>query len=70
MFHLLMHRELGPLNKAALDIAERASTFIGHFAATEVPGVPRTELTVGVASFQVAVDEARELYSELLRASA
>jgi hypothetical protein len=43
---------------------------IGHFAATEVPGVQTTELTVGAASFQVAVDEARELYSELLSASA
>ena len=70
MFHLLVHRELERLNEAALDIAERTSTFIGHFAATEVSGVQTTELTVGAASFQVAVDEARELYSELLSASA
>ena len=70
MFHLLVHRELERLNEAALDIAERTSTFIGHFAATEIPGVQSTELTVGAASFQVAIDEARELYSELLRASA
>jgi hypothetical protein len=70
MFHLLVHRELERLNEAALDIAERTSTFIGHFAATEIPGVQTTELTVGAASFQVAVDEARELYSELLSASA
>jgi hypothetical protein len=70
MFHLLVHRELERLNEAALDIAEPTSTFIGHFAATEIPGVQTTELTVGAASFQVAIDEARELYSELLRASA
>jgi len=70
LFHLLVHRELERLNEAALDIAERTSTFIGHFAATEVPGVQTTELTVGAASFQVAVDEARELYGELLGASA
>jgi threonine aldolase len=70
MFHLLVHRELERLNEAALDIAERTSTFIGYFAATEIPGVQTTELTVGAASFQVAVDEARELYSELLSTSA
>jgi threonine aldolase len=70
MFHLLVHRELDRLNEAALDIAERTRTFIGHFAATEIPGAQTTELTVGAASFQVAVDEARELYCELLRASA
>jgi hypothetical protein len=70
MFHLLVHRELERLNEAALDLAERTSTFLGQFAATEVPGVQTTELTVGAASFQVTVDEARELYRELLRASA
>jgi threonine aldolase len=70
MFHLHVHRELERLNEAALDIAERTSTFIGYFAATESPGVQMTELTVGAASFQVAVGEARELYSELLIASA
>ena len=70
MFHLLARRQLERLNEAALDIAERTSTFIGHFTATEVPGVQATELTVGAASFQVTVDEARELYRELLRASA
>jgi hypothetical protein len=70
MFHLLVHRELERLNEAALDIAERTSTSLGQFAASEVPGVQTTELTVGAASFQVTVDEARELYRELLRASA
>ena len=66
MFHLLVHRELERLNEAALDIAERTSTFIGHVAATEIPSVQTTELTVGAASFQVAVDEARELLQRAL----
>lgn len=70
MCHLLVHRELEPLNEAALDIADRTKTFIGHFAATEVPGVQTTELTLGAASFDVSVDEARKLYGELLSASA
>jgi threonine aldolase len=69
MFHLLVRRKLEPLNKTALDIAHRTKTFIGQFAATELPGVQTTELTVGAPSLQVAVDEARELYSELLTAS-
>jgi threonine aldolase len=70
MFHVLVRRELELLNEAALDIADRTKTFIGYFASTEVPGVQTTELTVGDASFAVAVDETRELYSELLQASA
>jgi threonine aldolase len=70
MCHLLVHRELEPLNEAALEIADRTKTFIGYFAATEVPGVQKTELTIGAASLDVAVDDARELYSELLSASA
>jgi threonine aldolase len=70
MFHLLVRRDLEPLNVTALEIADRTKTFIGHFAATEVPGVQTTELTIGAASLEVAVDEARELYSELLSASA
>jgi threonine aldolase len=70
MFHLLVQRELEPLNEAALDIADRTKTFIGQFRATEVPGIQKTELTIGAASLEVAVDEARELYGELLSASA
>jgi len=57
------------LNKTALGIAHRTKTFIGHFAPTEIPSVQTTELTIGGASFQVAVDDARELYRELLSAS-
>jgi len=70
MFHLLVRRELERLNEAALEIADRTKTFIGRFAATEVPGVQTAELTVGAASFDVPVDEARDLYRELLSASA
>ena len=69
MFHLLVYRELERLNEAALDIADRTKTFIGHFAATEVPRVQTTELTIGAPSFRVAVEEACELYRELLSAS-
>jgi hypothetical protein len=69
MFHLLAHRQLDSLNEAALDIAQRASAFLGPVAATEVPGLQTTELTIGAASFQVTVDEARQLYNELLSAS-
>jgi hypothetical protein len=42
MCHLLVHRELEPLNDTALDIADRTKTYIGHFAATDVPGVQTT----------------------------
>jgi hypothetical protein len=47
MFHVLVHRELEPLNEAQT-----------------------TELTVGDASSDIGVDEARELHSELVKASA
>jgi threonine aldolase len=70
MFHLFVRRELDPLNEAALDIAERTRTFIGRFAPTEVPGMQTAELTVGVASLDVPVAGARELYRELMSASA
>jgi threonine aldolase len=68
MFHLHVRRPLEPLNEAALEIAERTKTFIGHFAATEVPSVQMTELTFGPASLDLPVDEARDLYAELLDA--
>ena len=37
---------------------------------TDVPGVQKAELTIGAGSLEVAIDEARELYRELLSASA
>jgi threonine aldolase len=67
MFHVHVHRELEPLNDAALAIAERTKTFIGFFSPTDVPSVQMTELTVGLASFDVPIEESRELYAELLR---
>ena len=70
MFHVHVHRALAPLNEAALDIAERTNVFIGTFLASEVPSVQVTELTIGRASFDVSVEEARELYAELLDAAA
>jgi threonine aldolase len=69
MFHVLVSRELEPLNEAALDIAERTKTYVGYFFATEVPGVQITEVTVDAGSFEVAPDEVRDLYRELLSTS-
>ena len=69
MFHVLVSRDLEPLNEAALDIAERTRTYIAHFFATEVPGVQITELTVDAGSFEVSPTEVRELYGELMRTS-
>jgi hypothetical protein len=51
-------------------MAERTKTYIGQFSPTDVPAVQATELTVGGPSFDVPVDEARDLYAELLSASA
>jgi hypothetical protein len=70
MFHVFVRRELERLNDAALDIAEQTKTFLGYFFPTEVPGVQATELTIGGGSVEVPVEEARELYAELLRVSA
>lgn len=53
-----------------MEFADRTKTFIGYFWGTEVPGVQTTELTIRAAGLDVPVDEARELYSELVSASA
>ena len=70
MFHVFVRRELEPLNEAALDVAERTRTFIGSFRPTEVPWTQMGELTIGAAGLDVPVEEARELYREVLDASA
>jgi len=66
MFHVFVRRELEPLQEAALDLAERTRTYLANFAATDVPGVQKAELTIGAPSFEVPVGEARDLWSELL----
>jgi threonine aldolase len=70
MFHVLVRRDLDRLNEAALDLAERTKTFLAYFFPTGVPSVQATELTIGAASFDAPVDEARDLFAELLAASA
>ena len=70
MFHVFVRRELEPLNEAALDVAERTRTFIGSFRPTEVPWTQMGELTIGAAGLDVPVEEARELYREVLDGSA
>jgi threonine aldolase len=69
MFHVYVQRPLEPLQEAARDQANRSRTFLGFFRPTETPEVQRVELTIGVASLEVSVDEARTLWKELLSAS-
>ena len=66
MFHLYIHRPLEPLQEAALDQAERTGTFLGFIRATDDPERQRVELTIGRASLEVPVAEARALWQELL----
>jgi threonine aldolase len=66
MFHLYVDRPLESLQEAALDQAERTGTFLGFVRATDRPEVQRLELTIGPASLEVPVSEARELWRELL----
>jgi threonine aldolase len=70
MFHVYVQRPLEPLQEAALDQVERTRTFLGFVRPTQVPGVQRIELTIGAASLEVPVDEARGLLQELLEATA
>ncbi len=69
MLHVYVHRPLEPLQEAALDQAERTGTFLGFFRPTAVPEVQRVELTIGPASLEVPVVEARALWQELLAAT-
>jgi threonine aldolase len=69
MFHVYVHRPLEPLQEAALDQVERTGTFLGFFRATDAPERQRVELTIGPASLEVPVVEARTLWQELLGAT-
>jgi threonine aldolase len=66
MFHLYVHRPLEPLQEAALDQAERTGTFLGFVRPTDRPEVQRLELTIGPASLEVPVAEAKALWAEVL----
>jgi threonine aldolase len=69
MFHVYVRRPLEPLQEAARDQASRSRTFLGFFRPTETPEVQRLELTIGLASLEVSVEEAQTLWLELLTAS-
>ena len=66
MFHLYVHRPLEPLQEAAFEQAEQTGTFLGFIRATDRPEVQRLELTIGPASLEVPVAEAKALWAELL----
>jgi threonine aldolase len=69
MFHVRVHRPLEPLKEAALAQAGRTGTFLGFFRPTDVPEAQRVELTIGPASLEVPVVEAKTLWQELLAAT-
>jgi hypothetical protein len=64
-----LDRPLEPLQEAALDQAERTGTFLGFFRPTGLPDTQRVQLTIGPASLEVPVVEARALWQELLAAT-
>jgi hypothetical protein len=67
MFHLLLHRELGPLQETALRLAREEGIWTwGRFHATDVPGVQRAELEVGDATLEWRPAEFREVIRRLL----
>ncbi|HEX7625909.1 MAG TPA: beta-eliminating lyase-related protein [Gaiellaceae bacterium] len=71
MFHALARLPLDALKQALLDVAEESGVWCGSpFSATSDPSVQRTELTVTEESFAVPVDEARELWSAVVRKAA
>lgn len=71
MFHALVRRPLEPLRKATLEVARETKVWVGaHAEATADPDVQRVELTVAEASFDVPVDEAARLWSEVLARAA
>jgi threonine aldolase len=67
MFHVIARRPLARLEEATLDLAEETKTWTGgSWAATDDPDAQRCELTVTEATFAVGLDEAAELWRELL----
>jgi threonine aldolase len=72
MFHLHVRRDAERVRTAALDVAERTRVWPGGAGARSVSGghLAATELSLGVAAFEVPVAEARELWVELLSRSA
>ncbi|HZT92249.1 MAG TPA: beta-eliminating lyase-related protein [Gaiellaceae bacterium] len=70
MFHVRVARPLDAFRTAAFDLAEETGVWIGaNVQATDDPTVQAAELTVGEASFAVAVDEVRALWADALSRS-
>ena len=69
MFHLVLHRDAAALQAAALRLArdERIWTW-GKFQPSEIPGISRTELSVGDATLEWTPDEFRAVIARLLAA--
>src|SRR5256885_1508403 len=60
MLHLLARRPFEALQEASLDVAEETRVWPGAFwSRTADPQVQRAELSVGEASFDVPLEEAR-----------
>jgi threonine aldolase len=71
MFHALARLPLDALNTALLDVAEETGVWCGsRFAPTADPTVQRSELTVSEATFAVTPEEARELWTSVVRKAA
>lgn len=67
MFHLILHREAGALQAAAVRLAKEDGIWTwGGFHPTEVPGVSRVELSVGDATLEWTPAEFRSVISGLL----
>jgi threonine aldolase len=67
MFHLLLHRDLAPLQETALRLAREEGIWTwGRFRPTDVPGVQRAELEVGDATLEWRPPEFREVIRRLL----
>jgi threonine aldolase len=70
MFHVLVRRPHESLREVSLDLAEDTRVWVaGSWERTADPDVQRSELTVGEGSFEVELDEARQLWEELLERS-
>jgi threonine aldolase len=70
MFHVRVRRPLDALRNAALDVAEESGTWIGaYLQPTDDEEVQFGELVVGEPSFELAVDEVRDLWADVLSRS-
>ena len=67
MLHVHVRGELERLEEALFELAKERRTLIaGYFASTALPGVQKTELSIGSPSLGVPTAEIAELYAELV----